>query len=143
MRPTNKPDGKEKPSQNSEMEGKRVRIIKPPRNKRFDSSASTKHHTRAQKAEAKTSCAPKPSPRSHSQRGVSDKTKTERERKKRKGPNPALNHQQAPLGTERKERPPAKRPKEHKLHRQNNQGCRRRARTIEQENAGPGRERSP
>ena len=46
-RPTNKPDGKEKPSRNSEMDGQCVRTIKPPRNKRFDSSASAKHRTRA------------------------------------------------------------------------------------------------
>ena len=66
---------------------------------------------------------------------------TQKQRKKKKRPNPAFNHQQAPLETERKERPPAKRPKEHKIQGQNNQGCMSRARTTQgQEERDPPKE---
>ena len=67
---------------------------------------------------------------------------TKQNQRKNKRPNPALNYQQALLGTERKERPPAKSPKEYQLHGQNNQGCRRRAEQLDRKTQGQ-EERDP
>ena len=68
---------------------------------------------------------------------------TKEKQRKKKRPNPAPTTRKHHCELRKNECPAAKRPKEHKLHRQNNQGRRCQARTIGQENAGPGRERSP
>ena len=78
----------------------------------------------------------------HHNHTAREESVTKQNQRKNKRPNPALNYQQALLGTERKERPPAKSPKEYQLHGQNHQGCRRRAEQLDRKTQGQ-EERDP
>ena len=135
-RPMNKPDGKEKPSRNSEMEGQRVRTIKPPRTKCLIAAPVQSITQECRRPKPKQSA----HLNRHRDRTVKEESVTKKQKKNREDP--------TLLSTTRKNHWEQREKNVHQLKAQRNtsyidQGCRHRARTIGQENARPGRERSP